>query len=165
MRHLPPLAWTLGVVAALSLLALAQACGGGTHIGTVAPGGDCEAVSDCQSGYVCIEQPTGPKQCCGTVTLPSGQCANNLMSIQNVEEAGTSGMMMMPPMDDGAAPGDATAPPPVEAGSMDAASPMDSGSPVKDGGGAMPEAAAPETGAPEASAADTGSTGTDAASE
>lgn len=70
-------------------LAGLQACGGsGSHEGTVAPGDPCEQASDCQAGYVCIAQTTGPKECCGTQPLPSGQCAANLSSIQSSEVEG-----------------------------------------------------------------------------
>jgi hypothetical protein len=70
-------------------LAGLEACGGsGSHEGTVAPGDACEQAADCQEGYVCIAQPTGPKECCGTQALPSGQCASNLTSIQSSEVEG-----------------------------------------------------------------------------
>ena len=71
------------------VLAGLQACGGsGSHEGTVAPGDPCEQATDCQEGYVCIAQPTGPKECCGTQELGSGQCAANLSSIQSSEVEG-----------------------------------------------------------------------------
>jgi hypothetical protein len=54
----------------------------------VAPGDACEKASDCQEGYVCIAQTNGPKECCGTQQLPSGQCASNLSSIQSSEVDG-----------------------------------------------------------------------------
>jgi hypothetical protein len=70
-------------------LAGLQACGGsGSHEGSVAPGDPCEQATDCQAGYVCIAQTTGPKECCGTQQLPSGQCAANLSSIQMSEVDG-----------------------------------------------------------------------------
>jgi hypothetical protein len=139
------------LVAGTALAGLAQACGGGgSHEGTVAPGGDCEQATDCQEGYVCIPQTTGPKQCCGTQSLPSGQCANNLSSIQSSLEAG-GGTDAPAAMNDAAAPTDGTAPndgtmpmpetggmetaPPMETGTKETAPPMETGSPETGGGG------------------------------
>ena len=112
----------------------------------MAPGGACEQATDCQEGYVCIPQTTGPKECCGTQQLGSGQCANNLSSIQSSEEAGGGTDAPAAMMNDAAAPTDGTMPmpetgggmetaPPMETGTKETAPPVETGTPETGGGG------------------------------